>query len=127
MLRRPPRSTRTDTLFPYTTLFRSVLDHHDGLIPKGVGEGGKGGRPRGADPRRLLLSRGGRLHRGGGRGAARRTEAGRSRTAAAGVVLCPWPAEEDRRPGGHLHVAGRAEQKGRASWRREGGRTGKMW
>src|SRR3546814_2304515 len=26
MIRRPPRSTRTDTLFPYTTLFRS-LDH----------------------------------------------------------------------------------------------------
>src|SRR3546814_17736401 len=25
MLRRPPRSTRTDTLFPYTTLFRSGL------------------------------------------------------------------------------------------------------
>src|SRR3546814_7431820 len=25
MLRRPPRSTRTDTLFPYTTLFRSSL------------------------------------------------------------------------------------------------------
>src|SRR3546814_19794358 len=24
MLRRPPRSTRTDTLFPYTTLFRSA-------------------------------------------------------------------------------------------------------
>src|SRR3546814_3867791 len=24
MLRRPPRSTRTDTLFPYTTLFRSI-------------------------------------------------------------------------------------------------------
>src|SRR3546814_8091762 len=31
MIRRPPRSTRTDTLFPYTTLFRSVvgLDHRD--------------------------------------------------------------------------------------------------
>src|SRR3546814_7949109 len=29
MIRRPPRSTRTDTLFPYTTLFRSDL----GLIP----------------------------------------------------------------------------------------------
>src|SRR3546814_5823365 len=38
MIRRPPRSTRTDTLFPYTTLFRSlrrghhldraVVDHH---------------------------------------------------------------------------------------------------
>src|SRR3546814_11780107 len=26
MIRRPPRSTRTDTLFPYTTLFRSALD-----------------------------------------------------------------------------------------------------
>src|SRR3546814_4474118 len=25
MIRRPPRSTRTDTLFPYTTLFRSPL------------------------------------------------------------------------------------------------------
>src|SRR3546814_10321343 len=25
MIRRPPRSTRTDTLFPYTTLFRSDL------------------------------------------------------------------------------------------------------
>src|SRR3546814_4604298 len=26
MIRRPPRSTRTDTLFPYTTLFRSRLN-----------------------------------------------------------------------------------------------------
>src|SRR3546814_13011642 len=26
MIRRPPRSTRTDTLFPYTTLFRSERD-----------------------------------------------------------------------------------------------------
>src|SRR3546814_4498416 len=26
MIRRPPRSTRTDTLFPYTTLFRSARD-----------------------------------------------------------------------------------------------------
>src|SRR3546814_5175917 len=46
MIRRPPRSTRTDTLFPYTTLFRrlfnlhfaiiinpvGVLDHHNGVI-----------------------------------------------------------------------------------------------
>src|SRR3546814_3849426 len=28
MLRRPPRSTRTDTLFPYTTLFRSMRRHN---------------------------------------------------------------------------------------------------
>src|SRR3546814_19052231 len=27
MIRRPPRSTRTDTLFPYTTLFRSVRQY----------------------------------------------------------------------------------------------------
>src|SRR3546814_3474399 len=38
MLRRPPRSTRTDTLFPYTTLFRS---HRGGLdLPQAAeGEG----------------------------------------------------------------------------------------
>src|SRR3546814_15979275 len=29
MIRRPPRSTRTDTLFPYTTLFRSEEVHPD--------------------------------------------------------------------------------------------------
>src|SRR3546814_16996955 len=28
MIRRPPRSTRTDTLFPYTTLFRSSSQSH---------------------------------------------------------------------------------------------------
>src|SRR3546814_19844634 len=31
MLRRPPRSTRTDTLLPYTTLFRSLRPAHVGL------------------------------------------------------------------------------------------------
>src|SRR3546814_2159663 len=31
MIRRPPRSTRTDTLFPYTTLFRSALSAAAGL------------------------------------------------------------------------------------------------
>src|SRR3546814_1970313 len=29
MIRQPPRSTRTDTLFPYTTLFRSIDADHD--------------------------------------------------------------------------------------------------
>src|SRR3546814_5444375 len=40
MIRRPPRSTRTDTLFPYTTLFRSVatLDQvSEGRVILGVG------------------------------------------------------------------------------------------
>src|SRR3546814_12336613 len=35
MIRRPPRSTRTDTLFPYTTLFRSRRDIH--LRPRRTG------------------------------------------------------------------------------------------
>src|SRR3546814_7113936 len=35
MIRRPPRSTRTDTLFPYTTLFRSYL-HRRGRVGGGV-------------------------------------------------------------------------------------------
>src|SRR3546814_10370982 len=42
MLRRPPRSTRTDTLFPYTTLFRSgglaELLHHLGAFAVGHGD-----------------------------------------------------------------------------------------
>src|SRR3546814_7304720 len=35
MIRRPPRSTRTDTLFPYTTLFRSreMKRHGSDLVP----------------------------------------------------------------------------------------------
>src|SRR3546814_9670378 len=33
MIRRPPRSTRTDTLFPYTTLFRSVVISIPGNAP----------------------------------------------------------------------------------------------
>src|SRR3546814_12853251 len=54
MIRRPPRSTRTDTLFPYTTLFRSLVlgelrtrsHHHAGqrsLGPLGVGHPDHGG------------------------------------------------------------------------------------
>src|SRR3546814_10977195 len=31
MIRRPPRSTRTDTLFPYTTLFRSAHEFQDAV------------------------------------------------------------------------------------------------
>src|SRR3546814_16386366 len=38
MIRRPPRSTRTDTLFPYTTLFRSQVDR-SGVAAGVVGAG----------------------------------------------------------------------------------------
>src|SRR3546814_19058540 len=37
MIRRPPRSTLTDTLFPYTTLFRSVLLGEEMLAALGYG------------------------------------------------------------------------------------------
>src|SRR3546814_4911957 len=61
MIRRPPRSTRTDTLFPYTTLFRSGNEaRFDALL---AGEAGQlVGRqriapcaPRVADQQRALL------------------------------------------------------------------------
>src|SRR3546814_15767263 len=37
MIRRPPRSTRTDTLFPYTTLFRSI-EEGQAIVPREVGD-----------------------------------------------------------------------------------------
>src|SRR3546814_5664536 len=48
MIRRPPRSTRTDTLFPYTTLFRSdrALEHpHPRVRQPGPAAGAGLGRP----------------------------------------------------------------------------------
>src|SRR3546814_16059369 len=46
-IRRPPRSTRTDTLFPYTTLFRSENQGTHRRIPGGAGAHEKA---EGADP-----------------------------------------------------------------------------
>src|SRR3546814_11377409 len=53
MIRRPPISTRTDTLFPYTTLFRSRAALHcrhvdrrsDLAVVGGLGPGGRGREP----------------------------------------------------------------------------------
>src|SRR3546814_8308865 len=41
MIRRPPRSTRTDTLFPYTTLFRSWRDYRPIFMNDARIRGGK--------------------------------------------------------------------------------------
>src|SRR3546814_16784627 len=51
MIRRPPRSTRTDTLFPYTTLFRSRLSRADGADPALLSQEGRSpdGRRHGVD------------------------------------------------------------------------------
>src|SRR3546814_6359684 len=43
MIRRPPRSTRTDTLFPYTTLFRSFERTLDMQVKLGLGQAGDEG------------------------------------------------------------------------------------
>src|SRR3546814_6542428 len=42
MIRRPPRSTRTDTLFPYTTLFRSLQteEQFSDIVLKTSADGG---------------------------------------------------------------------------------------
>src|SRR3546814_2273451 len=50
MIRRPPRSTRTDTLFPYTTLFRSRggrQQHQEARLhrERGAGRAGAGTHP----------------------------------------------------------------------------------
>src|SRR3546814_3828772 len=49
MIRRPTRSTRTDTLFPYTTLFRSFAQEEAAGEAEGRQEADEAGRPRG-DP-----------------------------------------------------------------------------
>src|SRR3546814_18061408 len=104
MIRRPPRSTRTDTLFPYTTLFRSA--HAPALRPPG--------RPVPADRLRLApgphdaaadlrAARHPRLRRRAAGTLARR----------AGAAHRPRPTAVDRR----LH------RRGGRVWRGSGGRT----
>src|SRR3546814_3128999 len=61
MIRRPPRSTRTDTLFPYTTLFRSVRAQ----LRRTCGGDADAGARRAA----ALVERGDRRRRGEGGGA----------------------------------------------------------
>src|SRR3546814_4762305 len=61
MIRRPPRSTRTDTLFPYPTLFRSIAVLHLVVGPRGRIEGA--GR---AAPRAAALDRVQQVHVGAG-------------------------------------------------------------
>src|SRR3546814_2271513 len=62
MIRRPPRSTRTDTLFPYTTLFRSERRSHDHDLDRRVHRGLSARRgSRGLEPQYFRHRRGPRL------------------------------------------------------------------
>src|SRR3546814_14959829 len=47
MIRRPPRSTRTDTLFPYTTFFRSPVAVAECLLQEDLARAGRQRRGRG--------------------------------------------------------------------------------
>src|SRR3546814_3434722 len=94
MIRRPPRSTRTDTLFPYTTLFRSVGRRC-----------GAGSWPRVRPPARLedLLALAGRRRSAaaGGLERLREPEAGGDRLAGAAPLFAVRPGNLRLwRPGG---------------------------
>src|SRR3546814_5811624 len=52
MIRRPPKSTRTDTLSPYTTLFRTRLPRQVREDSGGIPDGGGPGLRHGCRPRR---------------------------------------------------------------------------
>src|SRR3546814_18372933 len=91
MIRRPPRSTRTDTLFPYTTLFRSStrrLPGRMGLLPPSRAVSlGWSGEPVGVLDRRRL---------GVGGCLSERVEGGDQRTERAvqrADVVVPHPVE----------------------------------
>src|SRR3546814_3494230 len=58
MIRRPPRSTRTDTLFPYTTLFRSPARSARTALPPAPSRlTGSGTAPPGSPPRSAAPAR----------------------------------------------------------------------
>src|SRR3546814_8140528 len=61
MIRRPPRSTRTDTLFPYTTLFRSPRRAAGGALYR-RGRAIGPGRRAGGEPAAQALAAQGRGH-----------------------------------------------------------------
>src|SRR3546814_18100258 len=67
MIRRPPRSTRTDTLFPYTTLFRSGAE---GRVRAACGARAGNGAEELSGAGRSAVQPGGREERGAVEGAA---------------------------------------------------------
>src|SRR3546814_17609140 len=110
MILRPPRSTRTDTLFPYTTLVRSVADDIE-LKPERIGG------------TRHLLDRTDRHGGQAGRNARRRRRARRLQLAAPRIHAAdPDRAEQDRqRELAPEQRPGRPEERrGGVEWRGKG-------
>src|SRR3546814_4151825 len=110
MIRRPPRSTRTDTLFPYTTLFRSFAWAYP-FRPPDSSENGDHHRRRNRSPPRApqgssrsqglrsLRPSPRRTHRRGRRGDVRRSA--RLELAAGGIIEpnSPFVSSEVETPG----------------------------
>src|SRR3546814_18308137 len=114
MIRRPPISTRTDTRFPYTTLFRSGLQHTVGRRDRG---GGAGRKSKG-DRRRELLKRLALFGAAGVSGEKARDlgphrQRGGGRSGHGGKGRAQLRPDRDRRP-----------QTGKARWRGRGGPAG---
>src|SRR3546814_10677600 len=61
MIRRPPRSTRTDTLFPYTTLFRSACRDRQEIWSRPCQQEHQLERRQGCDPRHHRGKRRGKI------------------------------------------------------------------
>src|SRR3546814_4595064 len=80
MIRRPPRSTRTDTLFPYTTLFRSHRqEEREGGLPLARRQAPAGARHvPGAGPQAAAARRADRRHVARGHQRHHRSAAARS-------------------------------------------------
>src|SRR3546814_6708292 len=97
MRRRPPRSTRTDTLFPYTTLFRSVADAVFAEVTRQI------------DARGLILRRGTLIDASLVEAAVRRPKR----------PAQPAPAGSDGRPPSKLV---RSPLDPEAAWTKKGGR-----
>src|SRR3546814_3382350 len=68
MIRRPPRSTRTDTLFPYTTLFRSDVPLGAGVAEARWRHAGQDRLAGGVPVRRVRRAAAGALQQPGGQG-----------------------------------------------------------
>src|SRR3546814_21168799 len=123
MIRRPPRSTRTDTLFPYTTLFRSRVEfaRRPALLARTVA------RRAAPAERRVIINPGGRLvdhqHPGPGPGLARFDMGEGPRAEARGepAAVAVQPVDRGAEDG---HAEHRAPNTRSPPWRASVGRRG---
>src|SRR3546814_2422173 len=97
MIRRPPRSTRTDTLFPYTTLFRAELSGAPRLEPWRPGDVHAAGDDREVRLRSCLAEPGTLRHGKGLVGQSPVSEDHRHGDHRAGIRLASAPPRRDRK------------------------------